>query len=79
MSKQDDKFVEKGDFERTINKMNLLMAAVIIVLFIAFVSIIVDAWRFRASTYQELATQVSAQSVKVDLLYQQCTNYFHKH
>jgi len=78
MTTRDNEFVGKRDFERVISKMNLLMTAVIIVLFIAFISIIVDAWRFRASTYQELVTQVSSQSSKIDLLYQQCTKDFHK-
>ena len=54
---------------------NLILTGVIIVLFVGFLTMIlavvspmIDAWRFRASSYENLVNQVSQQNAKIDLL-----------
>ena len=75
MSEVDPKnLVTKQEVDAQIGKVNLIMAGVVIVLFIGFVTVlvaatgpIVDAWRFRSSSYESLIKQVSDQDTLIEL------------
>ncbi|OGR85396.1 MAG: hypothetical protein A2901_00645 [Elusimicrobia bacterium RIFCSPLOWO2_01_FULL_54_10] len=69
----------KGDLEnvqtlliKETEKLNRLMAAIVGVLFLGFITLlvtslspIIDAWRFRSSTYQDLINQIHAQNTEI--------------
>lgn len=70
----------KADVEAAKTRNDNLMTGVVIVLFIGFIStfitglgLIIDAWRFKAETYQNLVNQVATQNAKIDIL----TNKIH--
>lgn len=65
----------KGDLSKATQRMDYLFTAVTLALAIGFISVliamlspVIDAWRFRAETYQNLVNRVSEQSAKIDIL-----------
>jgi hypothetical protein len=73
----NNEYATKKDIDAYFEKLNLLTHGVIIVLGLGFVTLliavlspIIDAWRFRASTYENLVNQVTAQNNKIDALIQ---------
>lgn len=67
--------VRKKDFDEATKRIDLLLTGVVVVLFLGFASLlitaispIIDAWRFRTSTYQSLINEVSEQSAKIEEL-----------
>ena len=67
--------VPKSEFDRIVNTQHILMTGVIIVLFVGFtalliavISPIIDAWRFRATSYDSLVQKIEEQSNDTDKL-----------
>ena len=70
-----NRFVPIEEFEKVIGKINSLMFGVIIVLLVGFTAAILsvigpilDTYRFKAETYQDLVNKIDSQSIKIDLL-----------
>jgi len=64
--------------KRQLKKTDLIMMGIIIVLFIGFVGvaialggIVVDTFRSREASYQDLVNKINEQDVKIDLLFEE--------
>jgi hypothetical protein len=73
----NNNFATKKDIDGYFEKLNILTSGVLIVLGLGFVTLliavlspIIDAWRFRTATYQDLINQVQEQNSKIDSLTQ---------
>lgn len=73
--------VTRGEFNEATRRIDYLFTGVTIVLVIGFVTLliavispIIDAWRFRTSTYQNLVNVVYEQNNKIDSL----STYIHQ-
>ncbi len=67
--------------QKDLDKVNYLMGAVILVLFVALVgaffsvfAILLDAWHFKSDTFQNLVNQISQQNTKLDSLEKEIKN-----
>jgi hypothetical protein len=80
-SDSNNNFATKKDLDAHFEKLNLITSGVIIILGLGFVTLliaaispIIDAWRFRSSTYENLVDQVNNQNSKIDILTQELQN-----
>lgn len=62
---------EEGKVRREIDFLKLLMAGVIIVLLVGFVTLILDYYYTRATIFQDLVNKINEQNIKIDLLFEE--------
>lgn len=67
--------VSKEDFDKSNQRTDYLFWGVTIVLAVGFISllitvsgVVIDAYRFKAATYQDLINKIEQQSKKIDML-----------
>jgi hypothetical protein len=65
---------EVKNLNKTLWYVTVALAVGFIAVLVAVISPVIDAVRFRSSSYEQLNSLISAQNAKIDLLYLQCTN-----